>query len=351
MVHKKKLRYIDQLALFKLRGVSGIDLNWSMDNISHNNSELERQLRTISTLGYYQLKGYAAPYMNNGKYVNVSFGDIVKRYYLDKKLRQATLNAIEDIEATLNTRIAYLLGKKYNATGYLKFNNWCQLNSKNTFIKSKNNGYVFMDKAFVTDAESKFKNRLKNKVKKSSNLDVIDYLKNNESTDVPIWLVMNELTLGESIYLYKLMNKKNKEYLASLFGCSVDEFVSYLECINLVRNICCHNGNLADINLITKPKIPKKFTKVIAYQKQSNLKIMYSNKLVVVVCIIRYLMDNVNPRYDFGYLEKSIKKLVTQQTPLTYYGFNNNNSLKILFNKKRNMRSTQCTNEAKLDLY
>ena len=224
------MRYIDQLALFKLRGITGINLNWSLQNTSRINSELERQLRTISTLGYYQLKGYAEPFMTNEKYVNLSFSDIVKRYYQDKRLRQATLHAIEDIEATLNTRIAYLLGKKYGATGYLKFSNWCQLNSKNTFIKSrKNRKYTFMDKKFVMNAQNEFKKMLNKKVRKSSNLDVINYRDNNRNMDIPIWLAVNELTLGESVYLYKLMNKSNKGYLADLFKWSIDEFVISLE--------------------------------------------------------------------------------------------------------------------------
>ncbi|GAA2954968.1 hypothetical protein GCM10019995_07130 [Lactobacillus kefiranofaciens subsp. kefirgranum] len=61
MKTQKSIRYIDQLALFKLRGMTGINLsirNKNAKEISH----LIKQLKTISTLGYYNLKNYAFPY-------------------------------------------------------------------------------------------------------------------------------------------------------------------------------------------------------------------------------------------------------------------------------------------------
>ena len=136
MKTQKSIRYIDQLALFKLRGMTGINLsihNKNAKEVSH----LIKQLKTISTLGYYNLKNYALPYYDSesSSYQNIHFDDLVARFYRDKHLKQAVLHAIEDIETTLNTKISNVLGRKYGPYGYLDFRIWCQRNSKNKYKK------------------------------------------------------------------------------------------------------------------------------------------------------------------------------------------------------------------------
>ena len=124
--HFKQLRFIDQLALLKLRGISGISLrvsNYKSDN-SDSRKKLLKNLNKLSEVGYYTLKNYASPFFNQetGKYERLQFRTLIARYYRDKHFKQATLHAIEDIEVTLNTKIAYLLGEKYGLCPY----NWCK---------------------------------------------------------------------------------------------------------------------------------------------------------------------------------------------------------------------------------
>lgn len=67
---------------------------------------------------------------------------------------------------------------------------------------------------------------------------------------------MEVLTLGELVFLYRRMSVKTK-IIATKFNTNQTELLSWLECLNLIRNICCHNSNLVNIKLTTKPKIPK----------------------------------------------------------------------------------------------
>lgn len=85
MKTQKSIRYIDQLALFKLRGMTGINLsirNKNAKEISH----LIKQLKTISTLGYYNLKNYAFPYYDSehSSYQNIHFDNLVARFILSR---------------------------------------------------------------------------------------------------------------------------------------------------------------------------------------------------------------------------------------------------------------------------
>ncbi len=98
MKTQKSIRYIDQLALFKLRGMTGINLSIHNKNTKEVN-HLIKQLKTVSTLGYYNLKSYALPYYDSGNssYHNIHFDNLVARFYRDKHLKQAVLHAIEKL--------------------------------------------------------------------------------------------------------------------------------------------------------------------------------------------------------------------------------------------------------------
>lgn len=325
----KSLRYIDQLALFKLRGIKGISLDVHNVNTQILDEQLRKQLNTISTVGYYNLKNYARPYLNSStkKYENLTFNGLVARYYRDKHLKQAVLHAIEDIETTLNTKIANVLGE-YGPYGYLDFRIWCQRDSKNKFLRNK-----YMDKFAIEREQSNFLKDIQVKVKKSYSADMQDFVHTTDKVYPPIWLLMNELTLGTTIHLYKLMSKNNKRKISNYFGCKSDELVSWLENINLIRNICCHNGILADFKLRTKAKVPYEF-------KHSNKNIlvknrdMFTNRLAFQLCIIVKLMYKINNRYLYTDLKKAVYSLISEDTTAEYYGFVNKNAINRLFSFK-----------------
>lgn len=321
----KQLSYDEQLKLFAKRGCS--DLLWQIkykDVSEKEKNEYERSLRTISSIGYYQLKSYSFPYFKNGYYENLLFSDIVARYYRDKRLRYATLHVIEDIKATLNTKIAYLLGDKLGSLGYIDFRSWCQTKGKNPFLR-----YI-TDKYTIAKEENSFLLRVSRAARQSSSLDVKEFeIKNPTEPYLPVWLLMNELTLGESIHLFRLMSKENRRAIAKEFNSDVMELNSWLSCINLVRNICCHNGNLADLRLKTKPKVPKEYKEIlITHDKQM---LTYTNGYAIVACILVKMMKVINPKYRFEDLEESIIKLLDDRTTAEYYGFKDRKSIEKLF--------------------
>lgn len=92
--------------------------------------------------------------------------------------------------------------------------------------------------------------------------------------------------------------------ISNCFGCKTDELVSWLETINLIRNICCHNGILADFKLKTKPKVPKEYKETKwedSYLKNKKSDILikvdsekYTNRLAFQLCIIVKLMSRSN---------------------------------------------------------
>lgn len=331
MNNPKQLKYVDQLCLFKLRGISGIDLQIVDEKDSdagrHKREEHQRKLHTVKMIGYYELKRYAYPFWDSvaKKYTNLSFSDLVARYYRDKNLRQNVLHAIEDIEIALNAQIAYVLGNKYGPLGYLDFSKWCQRDSKNEYLNNK-----YMNKFAISEERLKFLTQLQYKIKKSSMVDVRNYLNSSGKIFPPVWIMINVLTLGDSIHILKLMSKASRREIASIFGCKAKELINWMECLNLIRNICCHNGNLIDFKLKTTPAIPSDYQDSL-YCSHSSGRLLYTNRIAVVICIILKLMETINSKYQFHRLHNSITSFVNDDASANIYGFKDKNKLEKLF--------------------
>ncbi|GMM17913.1 hypothetical protein LAYK3_10280 [Lactobacillus amylovorus subsp. amylovorus] len=55
----------------------------------------------------------------------------------------------------------------------------------------------------------------------------------------------------------------------NFFHANVTQLISKLKLLNLIRNICCHNGDLVDISLKTMPKVSGKYRQYLN-MKNSN---------------------------------------------------------------------------------
>ncbi|WP_323082154.1 Abi family protein, partial [Limosilactobacillus reuteri] len=299
----------------------------------------------LSLLGYYSLKNYGTPYLRRNKYNNLSFSDLVARFYRDKRLRQAVLHAIEDIELTIDTKISHILGEKYGAYGYANFFNWCQKYETNPYLYRIENGEKilgkYMDRSTIRVEQRNFLRRAKKKIEKSASPDMQKFKETHEEDDpAPIWLLVNELTLGESIHIIKLMSEENRKTVAHFFKTDIDSLMGWLECINLIRNICCHNGDLADIKLITVPAVPNQYKKYLLFSPNGGV---FTNRLALPLCIILRLINNINEKYILTPLFAAVESLITPDVNAKYYGFRSNKKFKKLMsiNNRKNKKAKE----------
>lgn len=298
------------------------------NGVSIVEKDVRRDIKTVKRIGYYKLKEIAQYYVLE-KNEKISFENLLERYYCDKQLRMNTLHAIEDIEIYLHNCIGELLGNKYGPFGYLDFKNWCD---KAKFNKNE-----------VKEDEHKFKKKLAKKAKKSRMPDLKEQKNLNSKSYPTVWLAMEVLTLGELVFLYRRMSVKNKKIIATKFNTNQTELLSWLECLNLIRNICCHNSNLVNIKLTTKPKIPNKYKKYLYFFDKKE-----TNRLALTLVVIKRMMESVNPKYDYTKLNKTLSNLIKRQEDkidnLTkdknaqLLGFNKASDINKIF-PKRNPRS------------
>ncbi|WP_339004898.1 Abi family protein [Fusobacterium polymorphum] len=215
------------------------------------------------------------------------------------------LKCSEKIELSIKNKIAYLLGAKYGAFGYLKFSSWCDRT---------------IDKNKVQDEEKKFKKKIQNKMKIFEDNSIVkDFVLNNSSeTYLSIWRLSEVLTFGEALYLFDMMSQQNKISIARSYNLKVDEFASYINNIKLVRNLCAHNMSIINLKLKTIPKINNNFLKIINKP----------NKIFTSILIMVYFIKNINPKYNFKNLYHTICQLIKREEVAKRYGIKNYKLLK-----------------------
>lgn len=266
----------------------------------------------IEEIGYYKLKEFAQPYLKKyrkkTKYRNLTFATLLKRYYQDKRLRIYVLTVIENIEVYLGNQLVETLGDRYGAFGYLEFNRWCDRDLPRFQIEEKQ--YLF-------------KRNLLQKIKRATTPDVRDRNKQNDDGFPTVWAMIDCLTFGDTIFLYSIMSKRNKQKIANNLNIRPRELLSALRCLNMVRNICCHNSNLIDIKIKTRISLPKSYQHYL-YRYRGNL----TNHMATVLLIIKYLMAQINPKYKFDDIYYSLEQLVDNKDRNAHrLGFNNKKAI------------------------
>ena len=73
------------------------------------------------------------------------------------------------------------------------------------------------------------------------------------------------MMFGDLVAMLTIMGEANLRQVASYYKCSGEELVSWMKCLNFIRNICAHNSNLIDLKVTTKPKIRREWGEYLYY--------------------------------------------------------------------------------------
>lgn len=281
----KFLHFESQLDLFTSRGMIVEDR--------------DRAIEKIQSIGYYKIKGFAYALIQTDAlkdttqdniFKGVRFNEVIERYYQDKNLRSHLMHAIEKIEVSVKIQIGYVLGKNYGAFGYTNFGKWTKIKVKKKRL----------------EAEQEFNTDLKKKISRNTSPDFTKAENKNIKGHPSIWLAMDVLTFGDITYMLTLMSKQNINKIASYYNLNSDTFISWMRCLNFIRNLCAHNSNIIDIKLKTPPKMVDTF-KSSLFQNTNE---QYSNRIAIVILIIQKFINNINPKYRFNQIYLSLDKMI-----------------------------------------
>ncbi len=225
---------------------------------------------------------------------NSHFDELKHLYLLDKDLKSCLLKYLIIFENSIKTLLAHEFPKMYQTkNAYLDFNN---------YISGQPND--------VLGQISKFTSIIRDKVGKDESIK--HYI--NQHEEVPLWVLINHLTIGNISYFYSVLVDELKNRIAKVYSerfekdykvpltIHASDLKSILKAVNLIRNSCAHdersyNRELKHIktaNIADQLRIPREF---------------YRNDRVVVVIIF---LKAVLRKSDFKHFLKELEAITNK---------------------------------------
>ena len=296
---KPPLSLEDQALLLMNRGLKGISK--------------EELVKILSHISYYRLRGYTYPYQNNSEpgspfLQNSKWEYIWNDYVFDSKLTNLITEALGHIEVAIRTQLALEMSLEYGSRWYadpaLCHNKRCFEEN----LKELQEHWERSREVFKTHYEKEYDN---------------SYLP-------PAWMILETTTFGTLSKVYSNIsnNISAKIRIAEYFGfrkASVKVLASWLQHLNLVRNICAHYSRLFSRSFIVRPMLPttkpKKWVSSIPAQ----------DRIYVSICIITCFLDICAPEFDFRKKLRVVMNMA-RKTQFPSMGFPINWEKESLFN-------------------
>ena len=244
--------------------------------------------RVLANISYNRLSNYWFPFLAEPTDAEIfkpgtRFETIFRIYQFDSKLRTLVFNAIEQIEVAIRTQIIYHLSHQFSS-GY-------GLNTPKAYL---NQVAYHRSMVKIADAVNQTKQEFITKFKRKYS---------NEYP--PAWKSFELLTFRSLYTIYKnLKRSEHKLAISDHFGLSETVFISWMDSLVYVRNICAHHARYWNIVLTVSPKWPRnpRGEWVDRWENENdNLKTNDKRlKTYASLCMISFLLQNVNPASQFN---------------------------------------------------
>lgn len=225
----------EQIKILKDRGLIIVDENKTKTVLLREN--------------YYNvINGYKIPFLKrglDGELINpeefttgCTFSEIYSLHNLDRALRHHLLKYLLKFETHFKTSCAYNFSEKFKAPySYLSIANYSS------------------EKKVLSDVLKNIA-ALSAEVNRNTNIDhpkspyIGHYIKKHDS--VPLWVLVNSLTIGNMSYFYSALDDGLKDIIAKDFSMQYkreyesvekiesDVMIQIVKMVNLFRNICAH---------------------------------------------------------------------------------------------------------------
>jgi abortive infection bacteriophage resistance protein len=256
-------------------------------------------LKKLSLINYYRLSAYSLSFQypkkcsKMGMFLeDTKFDEIIRLYNFDAKLRKILFGALETIEIYIRTQIAYHHSKKYGALGYLiKENFQCSEDVFEELIENIKKECERSDEKFINHFRKKY-----------------------ETTDLPIWSIVEILSFGTISKIYYAMYNDDKKLISTQVPVTTTVFHNWLHSLTILRNICAHHSRAWNRELRVPFAIPsknylfdplKKITKN-KFKEEIDGKLIYENKefdnnnsIFFALSVIKYIFDSIGEEVDF----------------------------------------------------
>ncbi len=165
---------------------------------------------TLTNINYFRLSGYLYQFKSiDGKYeAGLTFERLLDLYTFDSKLTRILMYALENVEETLKTRFSYSLSSAFPQDPLIYLNPKIYKNPKE------------LNKFMCLFEKAKADN---------SGLPFIKHHNAKYNGDLPVWVAVEIMTLGNMYKLYRNLITPLQKAIAKGYGTGVIQLTSWIE--------------------------------------------------------------------------------------------------------------------------
>ena len=257
----------------------------------------EEAIQILKKINYYRLSGYGIGLTlpnNKDEYIpGISLKHLYNLYKFDSEMKNLLSLVIEQIEIQFRANVSYHLAINYGALGYLEQSNFAD--------KKDANGISVLDK-IIREFETM--------VERSKELPFVKHHINKYNRQFPIWVAVELFTFGNLTSLYSIMQNKDKEAIAKLYGTKDKYLNSWIRLLQEIRNLCAHYARLYNLIFKTTPRLYKEYES-LTKDKTKKTKIFH------VLIVLKKMLDK--EQWDEFYLK--FKALLEEYSEYIKLGF------------------------------
>lgn len=220
-----------------------------------------KAMRILEKEGYYALiNGYKDLFLKSDVHGNpidpeefkngTTFEEIYQLYSFDRQLRNLLLEYILIFESSIKAKVSYRFSEKYKEQhAYLVMKNYTR-----DPAQLKN----------ILDLISTISNTISKRGKVKGNNPIKHYLDDHEG--VPLWVLVNYLSLGNINYFYMCLSDSLKNTIAKDFAMNFNRdyqlnyqvtssmILDTLKMANFFRNVCAHEERMYSFSVYNPPR-------------------------------------------------------------------------------------------------
>lgn len=262
--------------------------------------ELENYYNLIN--GYKQLfldKTYAGP--DEAYLPGTKFEEVYALYLFDRELRNIFIRYILEIENNIKSVLAHDFSGKYGHDNYLKVSNF------DTSVKTWEKKTSAQKIGDISDLISNLQHEIARQLSKNNPM-IAHYML--EYGYVPLWVLVNTLTLGTISIFYSYLIQRDQNDIGRHFMLKPDEMNSFLQVLTIFRNACAHDERLYNLKALRRNMKPNSIRTMPIHQKMripyntSNNPICGKNDLFAIVLIFKIML----PKSSFNKFFQALKK-------------------------------------------
>lgn len=271
--------------------------------------------KTLQSLSYYKIvNGYQNPFWAKTDYFlnGTSFFDVILFYKFDTIMRNDMLNCFLTLETKIKTIISYEYCKEYGALGYLDKNNYAikaNATKLDKFMETMEQIKADSIKDLSNDFQSEHA-----QPKYFKYIPVRHYIQKYHN--VPLWVMMESLTLGNVSVFYELMPKKIRVNVAksiselSQVQYNERDITTILSSMTILRNTCAHGNTIYNFK-IKKNLTDNSFVKII----KNDYPNLNTNNLSLGFIILASILPNTEVKMMFELVLKLYNACVQNYPP------------------------------------